>query len=76
MGSALNPHGAAEDIRRYAKRGVKGFMISASSVPQDMNYGDTFFDPMWDAAVECDVSMAMHTTTGKFKRHKYAFPPA
>ena len=26
-------------------------------------------DPMWQAAVECDVSMAMHTTTGRFKRH-------
>jgi predicted TIM-barrel fold metal-dependent hydrolase len=73
--SVLNPHGAAEDIRRYAKRGVRGFMMG-SSVPQDMSYGDPFFDPIWEAAVDCDVSMAMHTTTGKFKRHKYAFPPA
>jgi predicted TIM-barrel fold metal-dependent hydrolase len=73
--SVLNPEGAAEDIRRYAKRGVKGFMMG-SSVPVGMNYGDPMFDPIWAAAVECGVPLAMHTTTGKFKRLSYAYPRA
>ena len=73
--SVLNPEGAAADIRKFAKRGVKGFMM-ASSVPVGMNYGDTMFDPIWAAAVETDTTLAMHTTTGRFKRLSYVYPRA
>jgi predicted TIM-barrel fold metal-dependent hydrolase len=73
--SVLDPEGAAADIRKYAKRGVKGFMM-ASSVPVGMTYGDPTFDPIWQAAVECDVPLGMHTTTGRFKRLQYQFPRA
>jgi predicted TIM-barrel fold metal-dependent hydrolase len=73
--SVLNPEGAAEDIRKYAKRGVRGFMM-ASSVPIGMNYGDPMFDPIWQAAVECGTPLAMHTTTGRWKRLSYVYPRA
>jgi predicted TIM-barrel fold metal-dependent hydrolase len=73
--SVLNPECAAQDIRSYAKRGAKGFMIG-SSVPIGMTYGDATFDPIWAAAVECGVPLCMHTTTGRFKTPTYHHPRA
>lgn len=73
--SVLNPEGAAADIQAYAGRGAKGFMM-ASSVPAPMTYGDQTFDPIWAAAVECDVPLSMHTTTGRFKAPAYSHPRA
>ena len=52
--SVLNPQGAAEDLRKYAARGVKACAI-ASSVPLGTSYGDPRFDPIWAAADECDM---------------------
>jgi len=66
--SVLNPDGAAADIRKYAKRGVKGFMMAAS-VPDD--YGDRKYDPIWRAAEECGMPLGMHATTGRFKRQTF-----
>jgi predicted TIM-barrel fold metal-dependent hydrolase len=68
--SVLDPDGAAADIRKYARRGAKGFMM-ASSVPVGMSYGDKRFDPIWQAAVECDVPLAMHATTGRWKQQNF-----
>jgi predicted TIM-barrel fold metal-dependent hydrolase len=73
--SVLNPSGAAADIRRYAARGAKGF-IMASSVPEGMSYGDTRFDLIWEAAQECNAPLAMHTSTGRWKQPKYGFDQA
>jgi predicted TIM-barrel fold metal-dependent hydrolase len=64
--SVLNPDGAAEDLRAYAARGVKSCAI-ASSVPLGTSYADPKFDPIWAAAVECDLLLAMHQNTGGFK---------
>ena len=64
--SVLNPEGAAADIRKYARRGAKGFMM-ASSVPNGEDYGDKKFDPIWQAAEECGTPLGMHASTGKFK---------
>jgi predicted TIM-barrel fold metal-dependent hydrolase len=69
--SVLNPEQAAADIRSYAKRGVKG-LIMASSLPHGISYGEERFDPIWAAAVECNVPLAMHTSTGRFKIPVYA----
>jgi len=65
--SVLNPERSADEIRAYVKRGAKGFQI-ASSVPMDMSYGDSRFDPIWDAAQTADVPLAMHTSTGRWKQ--------
>jgi predicted TIM-barrel fold metal-dependent hydrolase len=73
--SVLNPNGAAADIKAYARRGAKGFMM-ASSVPLGMSYGDSQFDKIWAAATDCDVPLAMHTTTGRFKHPKFYTPSA
>jgi len=70
--SVLNPVGAAADIRTYAKRGARGFLM-ASSVPDGTTYGDAMFDPIWEAAQECDVVLAMHTSTGRWKQPAYKF---
>jgi predicted TIM-barrel fold metal-dependent hydrolase len=70
--SVLNPEGAAADIRDYARRGAKGFMM-ASSVPVGMSYGDPQFDPIWAAAVECQTPLGMHTTTGRFKQPNFNY---
>ncbi len=73
--SVLNPEGAAADVRAYAKRGAKGFMMG-SSVPIGMSYGDAMFDPIWAAAQECGTPLCMHTTTGRFKAPTYHHPRA
>src|SRR5262245_9815092 len=73
--SVLNPPGAAADIRKYAKRGARGF-IMASSVPSGTSYGDKQFDPIWETAQECDVPLAMHTSTGRWKQPSYGFSRA
>jgi uncharacterized protein len=73
--SVLNPEGAAADIRKYARRGARGF-IMASSVPGGTAYGDPRFDPIWEAAQECDVPLAMHTSTGRWKQPAYAYARA
>ena len=66
--SVLNPEGAASDLDHYVtKRGAKGFMIG-SSVAVGMSYGDPRFDHIWAEAQDLDVPLAMHTTTGKWKR--------
>jgi predicted TIM-barrel fold metal-dependent hydrolase len=73
--SVLNPRGAAADIRTYARRGMRGFLM-ASSVPTGTSYGDPKFDPIWEAAQECGVVLAMHTSTGRWKQPSYAFTRA
>jgi predicted TIM-barrel fold metal-dependent hydrolase len=70
--SVLNSERAARDLLSYAKRGAKGFIIG-SSVPVGMSYGDRRFDTLWRAAVECDVPMAMHATSGRWKAVDYAY---
>jgi predicted TIM-barrel fold metal-dependent hydrolase len=65
--SVLGVEGAVEDLRHYAKRGAKGFMMGAS-VPVGRSYGESIFDPLWAEAQDLDVPLAMHTTTGKWKR--------
>jgi predicted TIM-barrel fold metal-dependent hydrolase len=70
--SVLNPEQAAADIRAYAKRGAKSFMIG-SSVPIGKTYGDPEFDPIWQAAVECGVPLGMHTTSGRWKQPEYNY---
>jgi len=64
--SVLNPERAAADLRKYAARGVKACGI-ASSVPLGTSYGDPKFDPIWVAADECDMVLAMHQNLGGFK---------
>jgi predicted TIM-barrel fold metal-dependent hydrolase len=64
--SVLNPDGAADDLRAYAARGVRSCAI-ASSVPLGTSYADPKFDPIWSAAVECGIVLAMHQNTGGFK---------
>ena len=64
--SVLNPEVAAADLVKYANRGVKGCAI-ASSVPSGTSYGETKFDPIWAAAQDCDIPLAMHQNTGGFK---------
>src|SRR5258706_6499626 len=71
--SVLNPGIAADDIRSYAKRGAKGFMMG-SSVPIGMSYGDPMFDPIWTAAAECGTPLGMHASTGSFKQPNYNSP--
>lgn len=73
--SVLNPKQAAQDLISWAKRGAKGFMIG-SSVPHGMSYGDKGFDPIWQAATECDVPLGMHATSGRWKQVDYIFEPA
>jgi uncharacterized protein len=73
--SVLNPEGAAADIRNYARRGARGFMM-ASSVPGGVSYGDSQFDPIWAAAQDCDVPLAMHTSTGRWKQATYGYSRA
>jgi predicted TIM-barrel fold metal-dependent hydrolase len=73
--SVLNPEAAAADIRHYTERGARGFMM-ASSVPGGTSYGDVRFDPIWQAAQECDVPLAMHTSTGRWKQPAYGFARA
>jgi predicted TIM-barrel fold metal-dependent hydrolase len=64
--SVLNPEQAAADLRDYAARGVKACAI-ASSVPLGTSYADPKFDPIWAAAAECEMLLAMHQNTGGFK---------
>ena len=71
--SVLNVEGAVDDLKNYAKRGAKGFMI-ASSVPVGTSYGDPGFDPLWAAAQEVDVPLCLHTTTGAWKKLKFHHP--
>jgi predicted TIM-barrel fold metal-dependent hydrolase len=73
--SVLEPETAANDLRRYAARGARGFVI-ASSVPLGQSYGDARFDPLWAAAQDCDVPLAMHTSSGRWKQPTYAFDRA
>jgi predicted TIM-barrel fold metal-dependent hydrolase len=73
--SVLNSEGAAGDIRRYARRGIRGFLMG-SSVPSGVSYGEPRFDPIWQAAQECDVVLGMHTSTGRWKQPTYGFSRA
>jgi predicted TIM-barrel fold metal-dependent hydrolase len=68
--SVLNQQGAVEDLWSYAKRGVKGFMIGAS-VPRGMSYGSPDFDPLWAAAQEADLPLALHISTAKWRRPSF-----
>ncbi len=68
--SPLNPESAAADIRHYVSMGAKGFM-SASAVPVGTSYGDSKFDPIWEAAQEVDVPLGMHIASGRWKVPSY-----
>jgi predicted TIM-barrel fold metal-dependent hydrolase len=62
----LNPERGAEDLEKYADRGVKACSI-ASSVPLGTSYADPRFDVFWAAAARSDMVLAMHQNTGGFK---------
>jgi predicted TIM-barrel fold metal-dependent hydrolase len=64
--SVLDPEQAAKDLVGYANRGIKACAI-ASSVPFGSSYGEEKFDPIWRAAQECNIPLAMHQNTGGFK---------
>lgn len=70
--SVLNAEGAAEDLRAYARRGARGFMI-ASAVPLGQVYSDPRFDVLWRAAVECDTPLHLHVLTGRWKLPAYHY---
>ena len=42
--------------------------MMGSSVPVGRSYGEEVFDSLWAEAQDLDVPLAMHTTTGKWKR--------
>ena len=71
--SILDVQGALQDLTNYSKQGAKGFMI-ASSTPIGSSYGDRKFDPLWAAAQEADTPLALHTTTGAWKKVKFHHP--
>jgi predicted TIM-barrel fold metal-dependent hydrolase len=63
---------AAQELRRVAKLGLAGVMIptvAGEGVPQ---YHERGMDPLWAAAVECKMSVAVHSGTTRDRSKKSA----
>jgi predicted TIM-barrel fold metal-dependent hydrolase len=52
---------SVEELERCVKKGAKGFFLPG--IPA-RKYFDTYYDPLWKAASEADVPLAMHRTFG------------
>jgi len=65
--------GALAEIERAAKRGFRGLALPCKPVwgPPDYehaNYNLPQFDPLWAAAVDCDLPITFHVSTGRDPR--------
>jgi len=65
-----DPEMAADAIRHAAKLGLAGVMlptVAGSDVPQ---YHERAFDPVWKAAVDCNLSVNIHCGTTRDQNKK------
>lgn len=65
-----DPARAAEELRRVKKIGLAGVMIptvAGEGVPQ---YHERGMDPLWEAAVECGMSINVHAGTTRDRNKK------
>lgn len=69
--SASDPLGAAKEIRRMAK--VKGFVQVLMASGARMPYGQRFYDPIYEAACEAGLPVALHPGT---EGAGLAYPPS
>ena len=58
---------AAAEVRRCAKLGHKGVLFTGEPQTHDMPIlASRHWDPLWDAANECDLPVSFHIGTGSF----------
>jgi predicted TIM-barrel fold metal-dependent hydrolase len=66
LGAVLAPHhdpiAAADEIRRYADHSRIG-CVYLPTCSVDPLYGNRRYDPMYDAAQECDLPVVLHSVT-------------
>jgi predicted TIM-barrel fold metal-dependent hydrolase len=56
--------GAVEELRRIAKKGMRGAMIWAEP-PSDKPYSDPAYEPFWAAAQETNMPLSLHILTAR-----------
>lgn len=53
---------AVEDLRKFKEMGFKGVMLPGFP-DTEFDYGDTRFDPLWEAAIGLDMPVTFHILT-------------
>jgi len=69
--SVYDPKQAAEELQRWAKKGLRGAMI-ACIPPEGTEYSQKHYDPFWSAAEDVGVPISIHTLTSN-RAPKYRF---
>ena len=53
-----------KELEACAKQGLNGAMIWGSP-PKDNPYSSHVYDPLWQAASDCQIPLSLHVITGK-----------
>jgi predicted TIM-barrel fold metal-dependent hydrolase len=64
-----SPAGAAAEIRRASRRGLRGALLPAA--PPDASWWDDAWNPVWRALVECGMPAGLHVGFGFARRHRF-----